>query len=546
MYNLLVVDDERLVADTLAETIAWSSAGIGHIHKAYSAMQALQILNMYSIDVVLTDIRMPEMSGLELIEKIRSFNKRTKCIVHTGYADFDYVRQAMSSQVVEYLLKPASDEEVFTAVRRMTEQLTAEWSQITSLQRASATLREHTPLLRAKLMDDLMKGKGFKDENLLYRLDMLQLPFRKGDEVWMIVVRREEDFASLDIESYALFEYAINNIAEETIGEHFDLWIGEDAYDYLVFMVKPSKRKEAQRQALGQQSDAGTQTLLEHMSVQFQENVSKFLQGKISLVLSQKGQFPDDVMNLYQNGVASIRRVVGNDQEIFLSLSGTPQDAPVRSLKVLYEQPTLMQLLDTGKQEPAINKIKAVMEELEGRWKDSHEHLMEVFFSVSAAFLYAAHKNGTRLDELLQEDYEPFVSRKPFLSIKQLRDWALQVTNTFFEDLNRHTKDNKAVIISQIQDYIKSYLAEDVTLQTISKHIHLHPVYLSQIFKSETGENVSNYVTRLKMEKAAYLLKHTTDRIYEISSQVGYMNPPHFIKVFKRTFGVTPQEFRDA
>lgn len=546
MYSLLVVDDERLVVDSLAETIPWSSADIGEVYKAYSAGQALQIMKTQSVDIVLTDIRMPEMSGLELIESIRSLNKRTKCIVHTGYSDFNYARQAMSSQVMEYLLKPASDEEIVAAVRRMAEKLGEEWAQVISLQRASAALREHEPLLRANLLHDLIKGKRMRQSDMSPMLDQLKLPFRDGDVVSMMIVRLEEDFSNHDVQSLSLFEYAISNIAEETMEEHFHIWGGKDAYDYLVFLVKLNERMEAQLKGQGQEYEKNAQLLLEQTAVKFQSNVRSFLKGKISLVLSPKGVFPHDVGELYQQGVASIRRNVGNDEEVFLTISGEPQNAQIQSMQALYEPPTIMQLMEMGKREQTIQKLLAITHELEERWRDSYEHLMEVFYSLSAAFVYAVHKNGKTLEGLLQDDYEPLFSRKPFLSVKQLREWALQVADKLFDDLSSSMLDNKTGIIKQIQNYVSIHLATDVSLQTIADHIHLHPVYLSKIFKSETGENLSEYVIRLKMEKAAYLLKHTDDRIYEICSKIGYQNPPHFIKVFKRTFGVTPQEYRDA
>ncbi|UUZ83326.1 helix-turn-helix domain-containing protein [Paenibacillus sp. P26] len=96
-----------------------------------------------------------------------------------------------------------------------------------------------------------------------------------------------------------------------------------------------------------------------------------------------------------------------------------------------------------------------------------------------------------------------------------------------------------------MQQFIEQHLAEDVSLQAISGHVYLHPVYLSKIYKLETGENLSDYVYRVRMDKATHLLLHSRDKIYEIAARVGYQRAHSFINVFKKHTGLTPQEYRD-
>jgi len=101
-------------------------------------------------------------------------------------------------------------------------------------------------------------------------------------------------------------------------------------------------------------------------------------------------------------------------------------------------------------------------------------------------------------------------------------------------------------VVQRVRQFIDERLASDVSLQAIADHVFLHPVYLSKVYKLETGESISDYLFRIRMDRAAYLLKNTHHKIYEITSMLGYQNVPYFIKVFKRHFGKTPQEFRDS
>src|SRR5690606_25316723 len=108
------------------------------------------------------------------------------------------------------------------------------------------------------------------------------------------------------------------------------------------------------------------------------------------------------------------------------------------------------------------------------------------------------------------------------------------------------TKDTRRSLINEIQSYVQRHLAEDVSLQSIADHVFLHPVYVSKIYKLETGDNLSEYVLKTRMNKAEYLLKHSHDKIYEIAAHLGYQRPHSFNHAFKKVYGMTPQEYRDT
>lgn len=107
------------------------------------------------------------------------------------------------------------------------------------------------------------------------------------------------------------------------------------------------------------------------------------------------------------------------------------------------------------------------------------------------------------------------------------------------------TKGSRHAIIRQIQAYIEEHLDQDVSLRAIADHVYLNPAYLSQLYKLLTGEGLGEYIYRLRMEKAAFYLQNSADKVYEVGLRLGYRNPSYFIKMFKRYFHRTPMEFRD-
>lgn len=123
MLQILLVDDERSVVETLAETIPWESCGISTVHEALSGAVALEIMENHDIDIVITDIRMPEMSGIDLITTIHEKWPHVQTILLSGFADFEYAKQAMAQESFDYLLKPVSDEDLIETVQRLVDRI---------------------------------------------------------------------------------------------------------------------------------------------------------------------------------------------------------------------------------------------------------------------------------------------------------------------------------------------------------------------------------------------------------------------------------------
>ncbi len=529
MLQLLLVDDESSVVDTLAVTLPWNELGFTEVYKAYSGAEALQLIDKHPISVVITDIRMPGMSGLQLIEHIRERTRHTKCLLLTGHSDFEYAQQAIRMSADAYLLKPVSDEELIREVSRAAEAYRQEWAEIASRQKATDTLRTHLPHLRSRLLSDLLQGRRFSEGAMQQQLDSLNIPIQLHKPTAVMMVRLEEEFADYDYNSLSLMEYAVSNIAEEVFESRCKLWHCKDAYDYLVYVLQ-----------------AEDVSPLDHIAALLQENVKQYLKGRISIVISRWGTFPTDIVDLYQSTLASIRRTIGTDKELFVSLSGQPDKKSVHALERLYEPPTILHLLEAGRWDAAEEKLDAIFRELETRWPDSQEHAMEVYSHISSSLSHIAHKNGSLLADVLGADYGKWLEREPFRSLHQLKEWMRSALSAMRDSSAKEIRDSRSNVVHAVNAYIETNLQNDVSLQAIADHVHLHPVYLSKVYKLETGENLSDYMLRTRMEKAAFLLKSSGDKIYEVAAKLGYQNTPYFIKVFKKHFGLTPQEYRDG
>ncbi|TYP70564.1 response regulator transcription factor [Paenibacillus methanolicus] len=551
MHQLLIIDDQSVLADDLADMLPWETIGVDVVHKAYSGREALELMREHSIDVVVTDIRMPGMSGLELIAEIKKTWKHTKCILLTGYADFEYTKQALQLKSSDYLLKPVADEELMQAVRKALEDLEKEWKEIASTQRAMYALREQLPKLREYLLLDLITGKAPTNARLARKLDMYEVPLALGSPSHLMLLRIDDTAQRYDAQSETLIDYALTNMAAELFGDRMEVWSCKDAHGFIVCLLAEKTSRgsnvQADTPALSAPAESSGQTLedwIESRAFQLQHAAKSYLRVGISVLTSKRGAFPDEIGSMYQSSLANFRHFIGRDTELFVSLAKEPTRGEPQQLGELYRMPGVGALLEIGHWEAAEEKLEAIFRELEEQWQASQEHILETYFSIAAAIAALIHKNKKWLADTIGDDFYTVASGRPMDTVDELRSWTGRVVASYRRSVSSVEQDSRSAIIRQVQEYIQQHL-DTASLHTISASVFLNPSYLSKIYKLETGEGISEYMLRVRMEKAATLLAQSPDKIYEISVMLGYQKPSYFIQLFKKHYGLTPQEYRN-
>lgn len=533
MTQLLIVDDEAQIASGIADMLDWEELGVQSVHKANSAGQALELMAVYPIGIVLTDIRMPEMDGIALLHRIREKWKRTKVIILSGYADFEYAQGAIKGQACGYLLKPVRKETLRETISEALEEMRREWEEVASVRKAMFTLRTHLPELKAKLLSDLAGGIRFPAAALQEKLDWFSLPFAMGDDCLLLIVRPEMPARDEDMNSRALMEYALENIAQEGFGDEFALWSCRDAHGHLVFLIKPCN------------GEAGTETqAMEKCAIQFHHHAKQYLQIEITVFAGAAGKFPHDVCSMYEQTLSAVRSL-GAETERFLVRVGRRSGRKSGFLRRLQEPPLLQHLFEVGRWDAAEGKMREVFADARQMEGDAGEHAAELFFAFSNALCACLHKQGKAIADVLGDFYDPMADGTLLRSRKRLEDWVFGVIKLLQAQVGEDPRRSRSELVGQIQRYVESRLSEELSLPGIADHVFMHPTHLSKVYKQETGEGISEYVSRLRLEKAVHLLSTTDVKIYEVGCQVGYMNANYFIKVFRKQFGVTPQEYRD-
>lgn len=545
MIDILLVDDESYVTESLEATIPWAEIGVKSVYRAASAAEALAILEANDIDIMVTDIRMPGMDGLQLIEEAREQWPDLRCLLLTGYSDFEYARKAIQLHAVDYILKPVDDEEFVRSLINTIEALKVEWEQADQYHKLLYNMKSEYGVLRGNFLHDLLLGRQLSHVTIGDKLTHYEIPLRLDTPAVVILVQYGNPYDETDRSSMELMEYAVGNIAEEVFGDHMLVWHGKAPHDCLLLIAE---LKEEERRRLERAPDfAGQRRALLEQSVEIlREQVSKYLSSDISLIVSKWFNFPNDISSAYRAGM-SVYLSSGSQQAgtvVYLEDQQNEPETRVNLMESLYKPPTLIHLLESKQWDGATVKINEVFDSL-GSARFSREHLYEVFLYITNAYMYTAHKQGQFIYEIDHSAFDMLLDRTVIQSLDKLRGWSIGILERLRTELSSTEQYAKSNLVKQVQELIASNLGQETSVKTIADKVFLHPVYLSKVYKLETGESLGDYITRMRMEQAHYLLKQSNKKIYEITAELGYQNPQYFSKIFKKYYGMTPQEFRD-
>ncbi|AOZ92374.1 response regulator [Paenibacillus crassostreae] len=545
MIELLLVDDESYVTESIAQTIQWSEMGISKVYQASSAAEALQVLEEQSIDIVVTDIRMPEMDGLQLIELVAERWENTRCILLTGDTDFQYAKKAIQLQAFDYILKPVNDDEFVSIISNAVELLQDEWEQAERYQQLLYDRKSDFTVLKANLMHDLLLGRTLSTKIIRDKCNQYEIPLRVDESAMMMLIPLPKTFASMDHHSISLMEYAIGNIAEEVFSEDYHIWHSKSPHDCLIIMATLKTSLEHTSEINRNVREHHREQLTKLVQI-LQRNVSNYLKGDISIVLTEWFEFPVGIAAAYRAGLSAIFKTEtqGSDRLLFIEDLTQGRESVIKAIEMLYKPPTLIHLLESKQWESAQDKIDSVFRDME-RVSYMREHLYEVFLSITNAFLYIAHKHGVFMHQIDHSGFDLFIDQRIIHSLDTLKSWSTEMMDKLKRELYTNDEYTNSYIIKQVHEIVDNHLGQDTSVKSIADKVFLHPVYLSKIYKTETGESLSDYMIRKRMERALYLLKNSNMKIYEITSELGYQNPQYFSKMFKKYYGVTPHEYRE-
>lgn len=255
----------------------------------------------------------------------------------------------------------------------------------------------------------------------------------------------------------------------------------------------------------------------------------------------------EELLKAVSKAVNSIKIEQETFNEIMRDLQPVEHDIDIKAFNFLYENPQLINLLDSDNWDLAEEKLIEVFKQLTLEKFHYHEFIIQAYFMICNTFTYYTHKNGHFLVEIIGSKFNEMHHAAAKGSVQKLREVTFDIFRRLKEEFKKEKEKSKnhQTVIDQVNIYVNSNLHNEISLQEAAESVYLHPAYLSKLYKAETGRSFSEFVYIKKMTEAANQLTHGNKKIYEIAMAVGYRDTSYFIRKFKEYFSFTPQEYRN-
>ncbi|WP_372635246.1 response regulator [Cohnella sp.] len=539
MHRLLIVDDEPYTVDGLHEMLQEADLPEMDLYRAYSAIEAIEWLNRVKIDLVLSDIRMPGMDGLRLLKEIRSRWPRCKVIFLTGMNEMSYVRQALRDGSIDYILKTEGDEPIVRAIGSAIEALQEEWRRDQFVLDAQARVRQAMPTLRNDWFRRLLLH-GAEDAGLsAARLAELECPLDADAKLLPVLARVDRWPEEMNGSDRTLLQFAFENIMAELLDGAKLQTVFVDEHYTMLLLQRPDG-SEPSGPFRDEEAMAGyvTGTLETAQSI-----CTRLLRLPVSVICSLAFVSWDELAVTYYRMRRKLVVGIGQGENMQLLSCGGGGPRPIgeRLPTLLSRQRERLDIaLESGRLEEAADAISSAIGH-----SGEYAHYLEAYYTVANLMIGLVNRSGW--DSLLAEDnrMERLMDAKSHPTREQAVSY-LQETAERLIAFKRDVQEERTVrIVDRVNLHIRENIGGDLSLTALAELVYLNPAYLSVLYKQTTGQNLSDYIAGVRLEKAKELLQHSPLKIHELAAAVGFDNAGYFTRFFRKRTGLGPLEYRE-
>lgn len=526
MYTVLLVDDEDDVTQIIKKKVPWEELGFSVVGLANNGVKALELVEEYQPDVVMTDIRMPYMDGMELAKRIRAGYPTTKILLFTGFDEFEYAKEAIHLEVDEYILKPLNCAELTKVFRRLGEKLDAEIQEKRNVETLQKYYADSLPLLRANFYTTLIEGRLAKEEIAEYMKDY-QISFA-GPYVCCLVIHTSSTQVP-DGMTALLVTASVEKQAQEYLAEKWKT----KSFSYMGNTV-----------LIAELAKEGDVALLTDDCDRFCRYVHRMIGAVTTVGIGKVCTSFMDLTDSYNGAreAVSYRGIYGAMRAINIR-EIAPGEGYRSDAEAAAELSQLFKRIRLGTENEVTEAVNRYVEQLTVRGKSMLQHHIDIMDLIGDFYRFAA--NNEIADRETEKDIGQLYSQLMDMDPEALRTWILVRSLEFRNRLIVARNSSTRSFVQKAQEYVQNnYADENISLDQICDLLGVSNSYFSTIYKKETGQSFVAYLTGYRMEQAARLLIETNEKSYIIARKVGYTDSNYFSYVFKRSFGVSPSKYR--
>lgn len=502
-YSVIIVDGDATISEGLSHLVKWNDIGFNIIGTFSNGRDATNFLKVNHADVIITDIEMPHMTGIELAGWVNENCTETKVVFLTGCKDFECAKKAVEYNVSHYLLKPTQISELYDTFEKLKATLDEEHRK----KKNSEDIKE---LVRDQFFANIFLGTLRRREDIEKMIGVLKNDFEFKKNKYAII--------RLEILKYDDFLKTMTKYGTEQLYDIIHNWFALK-YKRIECVPVYSFKQHIAYIAYG---DTGLEDMIEST-----ESIKKEILDIFNLNLRvSTSDIYNDIFELADH--SSMRPPLGIAEESGFDL-----------VRFFEQQEVLISNIFSREEHRSLSLFDALLKNLDSFEFEVQRNYVEYVFTNAYKKMVSLNVQlGTELLNL-QSNFEKNVKTE-----EELVECGKEIIKKIIDTLRGNFELSENSVINKAKEYINNHYNEDITLSDVSNYVFLSSAYFSRLFKKHCNENFSDYLMRVRIYKAAYLLENTSLKVYTIAEKVGFKTLKYFYKNFKGNMGVSPSEYR--
>lgn len=519
-YKVFFVEDEIITREGIRDNVNWQASGFEFCGEAGDGEMALPLLRAAQPDVLITDIKMPFMDGLELSKIVREHMPWVKIIILSGHDEFEYAQKAISLGVTDYLLKPVTVQKLETVLQNLAVQLDQEKKEQENLKKLQEQMEDNRALLRERLLFKLVVGAVSPAEAVengrMLGIDLIARHYL----VVILKLELGDRSEQYDHEEYQQVQRTLTEIAEKNP----DIFVLKRDWGDIILILKGNTRE-----------------YLEEERDQLLEEISQAIAStryQLTVGVGGSRERIADISQSFMDALVHIQNPV--------HISGPGLSRSVEHAELLrLDQKAVENYLRCGKKDDFDAFFNAYLRPLSETALKSTLIKNYIFVDVVLATAKLVNDLGGEIDRIIPELSSIETILSAVKSVEQLREQVYKIITIGLTCRDNRPNCQHTQLLRQAKEYIeRCYADPNLSLIDVAARVNLSASHFSAVFSQETNQTFKEYLTEIRITRAKELLRMTALRSADIAYQVGYNDPHYFSSVFKKNTGLSPIEFR--
>lgn len=538
MFSVMIVDDDPKILEWLKSEIDWGNLEFNLMCSAKDGIDALHKLNQNDIDLVITDINMPKMDGIELYNSIKEYNLSPFVVYLSDPEDLPHVKQGLLLGAFGYVTKPIDKENLIDVLESVHEKLMEKKLEKENDKKIKERFEMSLSFSREKILNDLLRGKEFPHKSLNYIINEYGINLYKETVQVGIIEVGNFDASTKELIKTGKFEELLNKVRSIIADillqfEGLSCNMVEMDIGVISVILQPVSKVEVNE--------------FEEITADFFEKVLKEIQRnanvRVTIGIGEACSKLRDISQSYMGAKAALRHkyILGGNRVIHIRQSDINEKQYL--LYPAEREKLLVEYIMSG-DDSAVKLAENVFDDIA---VGTENNLKRIAFAANQLMFNISHYIDMKYDFVNKlYDFRKFnnVDFLEFGSKEEIKSFFILFVNSLMNVVREYLPVQNNTLIKDACEYVLNNIDQEITLARMADHLNISKNYFCSLFKQETGINFLEYVTKVKMEWAKLLLKEGTYKTYKVSEMLGYREASYFSRLFRKYTGFSPAEYK--